>query len=388
MGSTVLPDFIAAKRLAASDLTFFERLYRTVNKGGQKCINLNADVLTGQLYPNLESHFEPDTQEIRLGLDIYGPAAAGRYHLTRKIIKGGTYKNWRLNGEFVYDPHDEPGRFDGLQPGDIAVIGFDGKPAPFAVRMVLLAQAAPEDRALHAAVGALIPGGRRSMVALTQDNLNKVLSLPSVRDDHPLRLLALDPIAEAALEDAVQGGIRGTQILRQRRKGRPVTKAELAKAKRSADATGEAGEELVNDYLCLLKAETKIPNFVWVSSENVIAPYDFEILASDGISSTVLIDVKATTGAFDAPFHISMAEIIHAAEATVPYVIYRVFGLSDAGGQIKVSDDIRAFAQKLRQSHDRSLPKQVTADGFTVLVDAPGLSWGKPVNATFAAEEP
>jgi hypothetical protein len=62
----VLPDFIAVKSLAASDLTFIEHFFRTLNVGGQKSINLNADVLTGEFYPNLESFLDQLRQEIRL----------------------------------------------------------------------------------------------------------------------------------------------------------------------------------------------------------------------------------------------------------------------------------------------------------------------------------
>jgi len=33
----------------------FEAVYRKIDAGNQKSINLNADVLTGRLYPNLAS---------------------------------------------------------------------------------------------------------------------------------------------------------------------------------------------------------------------------------------------------------------------------------------------------------------------------------------------
>ena len=41
-----------------------------------------------------------------------------------------SYKNWRLNGEFVRDPEGQSGRYDRLTPGDIAVMEFGGDPAP------------------------------------------------------------------------------------------------------------------------------------------------------------------------------------------------------------------------------------------------------------------
>lgn len=383
----MLPDFIAAKRLAASDLTFFERLFRILNVSGQKSITLNADVLTGEFYPDLDNFLDPDSQELRLGLDIYGPAAAGRYHVTRKIIKGGSYKNWRLNGEFIYDPEDKPHRFDPMRAGDIAIIGFDGKPAPSTIRLVLLARADHIDGTLHSAIAPLIPGGRKSMVSLTQAQLTAALAQPGVPDGHPLALLALDPVAQAALEDAAQAGLRGIRAVDQRRHGRPVTKAELERAKRSADATGAAGEELVNDYLTALQANGGIPDFSWASAGNAISPYDFAVLSQGGSAVVTRIDVKASKGPFDTAFHISLAEIACAAQSATPYVIYRVFDLTGEGGKIGVSGDIREFAQALYKAHADSMPGEVAADSFSVPVNTPGLTWAEPVYAVFAKDD-
>jgi hypothetical protein len=39
--NTPMPDRIAIKRPTASDLTFFETLFRTINAGSQNAINLN-----------------------------------------------------------------------------------------------------------------------------------------------------------------------------------------------------------------------------------------------------------------------------------------------------------------------------------------------------------
>jgi Domain of unknown function (DUF3883) len=383
----VLPDFIAVKSLAASDLTFIEHFFRTLNVGGQKSINLNADVLTGEFYPNLESFLYPLRQEIRLGLDIYGPAAAGRYPGTRKIIKGGTYKNWRLNGETIHDPDSEPGRFDVMQPGDIAVIGFDGEPAPTAIRMVLLARGAVEDTVLHGAIVPLIPGGRKTMISLSQAQLSAALARPGVPNEHPLALLALDPLAQQALEDAAQGGFAGAQTLRQRRRGRPVTKAELERAKRLADATGIAGEELVNDYLDGLINDGQIPDFTWASADNAISPYDFAILSADGSTLVTRIEVKATTGRFETAFHISFAEIVCAASSEVPYLVYRVFNLTAEGAEISISYDIREFAKVLQEAYNQAMPSGVTADTFSVRVHTPGLTWVAPMHIQFADGE-
>jgi hypothetical protein len=87
-------DFLALKRLSASDLTVFERLYRVVGAGTKKSISLNADVLTGRFYPNLAAIADtrPDG-EIDIALTISGPAGAEPYRLSRTIVKGRAYKD-------------------------------------------------------------------------------------------------------------------------------------------------------------------------------------------------------------------------------------------------------------------------------------------------------
>lgn len=383
-----MPDFIAAKSLASSDLTFFERLYRNLNVGAQKCINLNADVLIGQFYPDLENLLDPDSQELRIGLNIYGPAAAPKLHVTRKIIKGRNYKNWRLNGEFIYDPEDQPGRFELLRADDIAIIAFDGRPAPHSATMVLLARAAVEDVALQRVFASLIPGGRRSMISLTAEQISSALAQLGVPKEHPLALLARDPVAEAALEDVAQGGTRSLRKLRSLRRGRPVTKSELERAKRSAELTGAAGEELVNEYLGRIQNPGGAFDYEWTSETNAVSPFDFRCKSEGGAigSSETEIEVKSTRGEFEADFHISLSEVLHAAASTVEYRIYRVFNLTDNGGNIAISADMRPFAKSLKEAHERAMPGGVAADSFSVPVDTPGLIWNEPLSFVLSDE--
>ncbi len=243
-----MAELLAVKRLTASDLTFFERLFRTVNAGNQKGINLNADVLTGVLYPDLAAvaAAQPDG-EISFPLTILGPDAAGSYRVRRKIVKGGTYKNWRLNGEFIYDPDGGPGRFDTMRPGDLAVFGFDGRPGPDAVTLVLLSAHASEDAALHANLAPLVAG--KSMAPVLAERLRAALRSTGAAPEHPLSVLARDPEDELALEDAALGGTKGVRSLRRRRRARPISPSELQRAKKAAAQTGADGEALVDAYL-------------------------------------------------------------------------------------------------------------------------------------------
>jgi hypothetical protein len=372
-----MADHLALKKLAPSDLTFFERLYRRGNKSGQKCINLNADVFIAQFYRDLDDIAGQTNGEVRVGLTIFGPSNATPYNLTRKITKGKRkgrrtdrpqkqYKNWRLNGEFIYDPEDQPGRFDVLSDYDLALLAFDGKPAPTQVTLFLLAKDSAGDAPLFRALEPLVARGP-SMRSVTTTDL--ITALESIGADlsHPLYAVAGDNKIESALEDVAQGGYSGTEFLRQRRSSRAVTQEELDAAKRSAEVTGADGELLIDDFL---SDDPLVLTHVWEAKENAISPFDFTIHTSDEI---IRADVKSTKGPFENPFHLSMGELVYAAHASEPYVIYRVYRLTNENGLCRISEDIRPFANALLAAHDGALPRTVRADGFSVNVSA--LSW-------------
>jgi hypothetical protein len=149
-----MADRIAIKRMTASDCTLFEAVFRKIDAGNQKAINLNADVLTGELYPSLPSVAAATNHEIALSVSIYGPGFKGAHKLSRKIIKNATYKNWRLDGEFIFGPPGDESRYDDIQPGDLAVMAFKdaGGASPTGMDLILVSQADGFDVALHAAL--------------------------------------------------------------------------------------------------------------------------------------------------------------------------------------------------------------------------------------------
>ena len=103
------------KRLTPSDLTFFKWHYENRNAGNQKAINLSRNVFIDKLYPSLPDIMtDRGDGKIPVTLYIYGPGLYDAYQLQRKIIKTGSYKNWRLNGEFIFNPEDIPERFNSL----------------------------------------------------------------------------------------------------------------------------------------------------------------------------------------------------------------------------------------------------------------------------------
>jgi hypothetical protein len=135
---------------------------------------------------------------------LYGPGSAGEYSQQRKIIKGETYKNWRLDGEAIYDPPDHPGRFSALKQADLAVFEFVGYSYPVSAKMVLLAADSDQDSAAHSVIAARMAG--RPMISLTAEDLGRLIPSADIPDDHSVYELLLDD----ALEDAVQGGSGGS----------------------------------------------------------------------------------------------------------------------------------------------------------------------------------
>ena len=364
-----MTDRIAIKRLTASDCTLFEAVFRTIGAGNQKSINLNADILTGQFYPNLAAAAAATDNVVPLPISIYGPAAKGPHILTRKIIKNPTYKNWRLNGEFVSGPPGDPTRYDEIKPGDLAIMAFKGEAVPSRMDVILVGQSSPVDAALHAALATLF--GNKSMIAVTAADVASVANGAAVPESHPVYIAAADPEMETALEDAAQGGIEGTGKLLKKKGGKKVSGSDLAKAKAKAEQTGQDGEGLVNAYFAAKVATGQLASYSWASSENAVAPYDFD--TTSPTNQRTLIDAKATGGPFENMIHLSLAEIIEAA-GQVPYHIYRVFEIGENGGKLRISGDIRVLARKLKEIHEAHMPNGICVDSFSIATDA--LQWG------------
>lgn len=381
-----MADFYAVKRLAGSDLGWFASLLHKFSNTNLKGINLNADVLVDSFYRDLPIIASQTGNNVKVGVTMFGPSMAPGYSGTFKVVKSGNSKNWRLNGTLVYDPREAIGRFDNLQPSDIAVFAFDGRPVPTDITLVLLAKAATDDKTLQAHFDAMIPGGTKTMMPLTPAQIATALALSGVPSDHPLSFLFDDEETVGALEDLARGGVKGLSTLRARRGGRRITRLEMEKAKRQNEQTGADGEALVNDYLASIKNVAGVSEHVWRSDQYADAPYDFECFSSSGTKGEIafVIDAKSTRGKFEADFHMSMAEVLYASESEVPYQIYRVYELTGNGGFIRVSSDIRGFAKSLRNIQESTVPVGVTVDSFSIQVDTGGLTWGEPIAVTFS----
>jgi hypothetical protein len=219
----------AAKRLTRSDLTFFEYQFRRQNAGNQKSINLNRDVFVDLLFPLAASTTGGMARQFPVEVSIYGPGLrTARRLIARKVIAaGGSQKNWRLNGEFVPDPENDPTRYHGLAEHDLAVFGFEGdNGVPVAVYMVLLAQSEADDNGPFGEVTGVL--GTRSMVELPADVLSGIVERSPV--GHPIREL-LETERDQAMEEAALGSAEGTTRLLRQPSARRMTADALAKAR-------------------------------------------------------------------------------------------------------------------------------------------------------------
>lgn len=376
-----MADFIAVKKLSASDLTLLDRFFGVINKSGQKCINLNADVFVDVFYPSIEALTAQANGEAKVNLTLMGPAAKGPLNLTRKVTKGDTYKNWRLNGETIHDPKADPDRFAPLQKDDLAIIAFEGIGVPTALRIVFLASASSEDAALHAELLPLVNSGRRTMAVLSPARIEAALQATGTPATHPLAMFAMDPEIEAALEDAVLGGEVGLRTIRRRRGGRTMSAEEGERLRRQAEQNGADGEALVNAMLEAMSNPNGEFTHVWASKSDPYGPYDFRVTTSGGQlgDTDIRLDVKSTAGPFERDFHMSSAEIREAAESAVPYEIWRIYGLAAEGALMRRSGDIRELAKRIVSAHDDAMPAGVRADGYTLQVGTPGLQWSQEI---------
>lgn len=349
---------LVLKKLKASDLSFFIPYLNQYPNTKQKGFNLDTRVIETALFPTLTAEIEAtDDKRAPVALTFFGPGGAAPYMLMRKVLK--QHKNWRLNGEAVPNPLDEPGRFDKIAPEDIAIMEFSGASMPDAVKVVLLSASDPKDAATHAAFSTAFPG--ESMSVLSEDAIEKVILAAGTPANHPIR----DWLDKALLEQVGHGDPDATERLLKKRKDRGITAAELAKAKASAEKVGRLGEGLLNYYFETLEP-VDLVNYEWVANVNAISPFDFKLTLKGGIERHV--DAKSTSGAFNGPLFLSMSELRHTLKSGVPYDLYRLYNVTETSALLRVAKDI---AGKVRPVLDslKTLPKGVTVDSLSFRPD-------------------
>lgn len=346
---------LAIKKLKASDLSFFHAYLVRFPQGKQKGFNLDRSVIEAKLFPELAEVIAqmPDTRS-PVALTLFGPGGAPSYLLMRKVLK--QQRNWRLNGEAVRAPDDDPTRFDGLEPNDIAVMEFIGTGAPNAVKVVLLSAKDQFDAATHAAIEAAFPGD--SMSVVSEEELEQVIVHAAPSPDHPIR----DWLDRDLLEDVGLGGGEAQERVAAKRRGRGLSASELQKAKANAEAVGRLGEFLLDYHFTSLQPHHKIESHEWVANTNAISPFDFLLSYTDG--SERCVDAKSTAGPFSNPIHLSLAEIHHAMRPGVRYHLCRLFNVKASGATFRVARNIQAQLGPVIDSI-KTLPAGVKVDSLS-----------------------
>lgn len=407
-------DFVVLKRLTLkSDLGWFKSIFDAHQlQGHQKGITLNKKVIYS-IWPSLmsretaydaarevqkqaEESVPPDEAKAQvektkakaagtipdIQVQIYGPAGKPRIDETRIIALQD--KNWRLDGAFILDPLDDPTRFHPiLNEGDLALIGFNGGEWPTEAVVVLISQSSDP---LWSDLSPLTPSkGAKSMVQLDQPALIDLADKHGLPADHVIRSLAVTSISALPVPAAPVAVITplpvkpggGMVLPLTPKSGQELTPEELAKQLAQMVKTGEIGEKLVDQYL-KKQANGTIPIHAWVSSKLAKHPYDFQLIAESG---TVLafIDAKATSTAWPGEFFMSMAEVYCAATSTIPYHIYRLSNVKSSGAELRISDDVRQFAEATVKT---LLPHLLSGTRITEIAVKPidaGIKWSDPI---------
>ncbi|MGM9600156.1 MAG: protein NO VEIN domain-containing protein [Faecousia sp.] len=346
---------LAVKKLTHSDLTFFQCYYsaQKEKKSKQKALNLNSDVLVDELYPELKNITA--TTRIPVSLYIYGPGIEEVHVLQRKILKSRGSKNWRLNGELVYSPEDNLDRYKSLKPGDIVVLGFDGKLKPSSIFADFLSDSIEEDYALWEKLDDFLSG--KTMKSIEPSRLRELSESIYLPPEHSIYRFFLD-------EDMVSVAEGDTEAILHvyKRSGTVMTADELVTAKEKAAHIGSCGEELVSQYFERLLDNGEISDFTWTSRENAVAPYDFEVKELDG--SVYRLDVKSTTGKFEAKIHISGAELLTMAEDTPAYKLFRVYEISEDCAKLRIAPRMSDYAKSVLKVLS-ALPKGISVDSVS-----------------------
>lgn len=348
---------VAIKQLTASDLSFFAQHLR---RSKQKAINLNSDVFVDLFYPALRGSY--DEFPIK-PFTIVGPAGKPPYPLTRKTLRTPGAKNWRLDGEIVHDPPDDPGRFDRLREDDLGILAFDGTVRPEVATLVLVS--ASDDPALHAAALSRVTfTGKQSMVVVSQIQLSEMLeeTRTAYGERHPLEMLLLPDSVEEVVFGSAESQRRTAQS---DGRGIAVSPEVMRQQLRGAEQIGQQGEEVFNQWL--ESTEHGEDDYEWVARTHARATHDFLVIRPrwPQAEGQLFVDVKATRGALETPIHMSMAEIRWA--STHPnHRIARIHGLGSDSPRLTMLTGIHELSRAIMDATTPALPAGVAIDGFEI----------------------
>jgi len=347
---------IVIKRLTSSDLTFFEEQFRQTSGAKQKGLNLSKSILVKQLFPVLAQPAAM-VKEYTVRLYLYGPGLNEEHRISRSIILEANI--WRLNGEYVKGPDENPTRYNILSTNDIAIMEFNEGTEPGLLRIVFVASNEPQDAALYQALNKLVGVSRiDSMKLLPLSDLENAVLQPTVSRQHPMYELLLD----ADIEDIAVGGSQAREGIISRPTRRKISYTDLQKMKENASRVGLLGEQFVNDYFEKLEESGTLDSYEWVAKSDAVSPYDFWV-SFDG-TEKIYVDVKTTEGDFDRLIHASYSELRKMSTGLNRYDLYRVYGIDEKTAQLRIVKNVEAFAGSIL-SVTAQLPQGISADTFS-----------------------
>jgi hypothetical protein len=392
-------DFVVLKFLTEkSDLGWFSSIFHGRElKGRQKSIAL-AKAVINDIWPNLpvrQNIYDASKDAMKAALtpggggkslwklestkanaigslpvqvDIYGPGAKPLMHADRviKLLDN----NWRLDGGFINTDANDPARFDPLQEGDVAIIGFDGIDWPKAATVILLA--AKTDKAMWTDLSPLVTKRIKPMIRLEAPFIQAFADKHDLPGNHIIRSLCGSPVM-APPEASVE-----LPAVRKPRAVGPVSAADRQARSVANDLTGFLGEKAVDTYLSAQPTEAG-GTHIWMWPASAEHPYDFEVIAASGAPDHV-IDAKTTSSAWTSEFHMSSAELAWAAHSTVPYYIYRVSDMAPGKPSVlRISGDIRSFAMTTALAFVQAAVQGTRAADVAIRTTAQGLTWSGPL---------
>lgn len=349
---------IALKRLTASDLTFFDWHFRQGQSGNQKAINLNADVFIDELYPQLPTQNEADEGKFNVTLQLFGPGVRKQHTIPTKIVKGASYKNWRLGGSTVENPSHDPQRYNSLSPDDIAVMRFIGSPVPLSVEMVLLSRSDSADGPIHDVLNNEL--ANHSMAAVKVEKFSSLLRNIAADAAHPIHRFTSD---KANLQRSAADELKESVPDLLTKEEQPCFAFEGV-ATASAPDFQQLAVQAVKRYLHRQLKADELTELSHARGESETAvPYHFSITTADG--TDVLVSVKGTASQFEEAILVSTAELIKMRDASQRYDIYRVSAVTNRTATLRIAADLRGFATRLLPLF-ASLPDTIVPTGFSV----------------------
>jgi hypothetical protein len=278
---------ILAKNLTLSDITLIREFVNPNRK--QQAVVLPKDFLRslGFEYSDYQRGFE-----IPLDLKILGPGSMPEILKPAARISRHS-KDWRLDRCVIREDEYSPGSFSAVKADDVLLLSVDFDSG--SAIAIFLCKSDAGDAAVISSLGSRV--GRKAGFLL--DDLLEALESAGVDHDHSVWKI----VEHMPDSDIVQAG-----RLAAKRAGF-CSPADLKKRLEQAQQIGLDGEKLFSEWLDTkpMLLGQKVEEFMWISQDNAVSPYDFVVELHDG--SRVFVEVKTTTQKFSADLYVSFGEL-------------------------------------------------------------------------------